>query len=277
MLCEFNLPSNPEITVRLREATVADAIDFSGLDPDFEEKLTTLFLERVQEKETWSDPREWTGEDRRFALFQYFLNTTSHRTTPLDFECSVCGKQHTVDIELASIDENYTPMQGQAFREFPWQGHNVIVKPLNGGDLENIEKHRYAWLQCVRAAAMPKVRPEDKHRLELEARSKYVAMIMYRCIAHVDMPHLDTDPAATAQSRRPKVSEYIKAMSASDFKEFFERIEQALGEMRHGLQCEFHEGQVLLLVPGVKCDNHPEADAVTLRWPFRFIAVIPTL
>ena len=44
MLCEFTLPSNPERKVRLREATVADAIDFSSIDPDFEEEVTSLFL-----------------------------------------------------------------------------------------------------------------------------------------------------------------------------------------------------------------------------------------
>ena len=69
MLCEFSLPSQPEKKIRLKEATVSDAIDFSGIDPDCEEQATTVFLERVQERDTYSDPRLWTGEDRRFALF----------------------------------------------------------------------------------------------------------------------------------------------------------------------------------------------------------------
>ena len=52
MLCEFSLPSQPEKKIRLKEATVSDAIDFSGIDPDCEEQATTVFLERVQERDT---------------------------------------------------------------------------------------------------------------------------------------------------------------------------------------------------------------------------------
>ena len=67
MLCEFSLPSQPEKKIRLKEATVSDAIDFSGIDPDCEEQATTVFLERVQERDTYSDPRlgrEKIGDSR---------------------------------------------------------------------------------------------------------------------------------------------------------------------------------------------------------------------
>ena len=60
-LPDFTLSSNPEITVRLREATVEDAIDFSELDPAFEEEATTVFLDRMQAPEKYTDPRCWTG------------------------------------------------------------------------------------------------------------------------------------------------------------------------------------------------------------------------
>ena len=93
MICKFNLPSNPEVIVCLHEATVSDAIDFSSIDPECEEEATSLFLERVQEKESFSNPREWTGEDRRYALFMYFVNTTTYKTIPLTYKCSICGKQ----------------------------------------------------------------------------------------------------------------------------------------------------------------------------------------
>ena len=56
-LPDFTLSSNPEITVRLREATVEDAIDFSELDPAFEEEATTVFLDRMQAPEKYTDPR----------------------------------------------------------------------------------------------------------------------------------------------------------------------------------------------------------------------------
>ncbi len=86
MLCEFSLPSNPKGNLRLREETVAEAIDFSSIDPDCEEEATSLFLEKVQEKETYTDPRQWTGEDRRYALFQYFVSTSTYRSIPLSYK-----------------------------------------------------------------------------------------------------------------------------------------------------------------------------------------------
>ena len=63
MIAEFQLPSNPKVTVKLREATVAEAIDFSAVDPRAEETATTLFLNTVQE-EPAVDAGLWTGEDR---------------------------------------------------------------------------------------------------------------------------------------------------------------------------------------------------------------------
>ena len=117
MLCEFSLPSQPEKKIRLKEATVSDAIDFSGIDPDCEEQATTVFLERVQERDTYSDPRLWTGEDRRFALFTYFVHTARDRSVPLKYTCGICDEEHTVDIELARIMDTYTPIQGKAFRD----------------------------------------------------------------------------------------------------------------------------------------------------------------
>lgn len=274
MLCEFTLPSNPAVMVRLHEATVQDAIDFSGIDPDFEEEAASLFLERVQEKETYSDPRDWTGEDRRFALFQYYVSTTTYKDIPLTYTCSACGEQHTTDIALADILAGYTPISGKAFREFVHEGHNVVVHPLTGRDLENLERFRFDLMRTEQAAEAAGLSAEDARHLAGEVRVKRTRMAMYRFIACVDLPFLDEK--GTPASRHGLVENYLKEMSASDFKEFVGKVEDGLVEMRHGLQTTYVDGRILLEIPNVACDNNP-SEVVTLRYPFRFGSVIPTI
>lgn len=213
MICEFTLPSNPEVIVRLREATVADAIDFSSIDPECEEEATSLFLERVQEKENFSNPRDWTGEDRRYALFMYFIHTTTYKTIPMTYTCSICGKQHTQDISLAEIMNDYTPIKDQAFREFPWRGHNVVVRPMIGSDLEDAEKYRYELLLAEREfeARREKLDASEVHRQQDMFRAKRVRMAMFRVLCCIDLPYLD--PKGTPRS--PQVAAPASASTAA--------------------------------------------------------------
>lgn len=277
MLCEFSLPSNPEITVRLREATVADAIDFSAVDPECEEAATTLFLERVQVGPGVSNPREWTGEDRRYALFTYFVNTTTYRAIPLTYTCSLCGKQHTQDIALSRILDEYTPIKDRALREFPWQGHNVCVRPLTGADLEDVEKYRYDLLLSEQALTERRgsISADEELRLQSAIMAKRVRMAMFRILSCIDMPYLDEH--GTPRSRRGEVENVIKAMPASQFRDLVGRVENAIADMRHGLRTSYMNGRFYLEIPDVRCDENPELPGVLLHYPFRFVSVIPTL
>lgn len=277
MICEFTLPSNPETVVRLREATVADAIDFSGIDPECEEAATSLFLDRVQERENYSNPREWTGEDRRYALFMYYIHTTTYKTIPLTYTCSVCGRQHTQDISLAGIANEYTPIKDQALREFPWQGHNVMVRPMIGSDLEDAEKYRYDLLLAERdfEARQGNLDASEYRRLQAVLRGKRVRMAMFRILCCIDMPYLDEK--GTPRSRRGEVENVLTAMPASEFKDFARRVEEAIVDMRHGLRTSYMNGRIYLEIPDVRCDEQPEQPGILLHYPFRFGSVIPTL
>lgn len=277
MLCEFTLPSNPEIKTRLREATVAEAIDFSSIDSECEEEAASLFLEKVQEKETYTDPRQWTGEDRRYALFTYFVNTATHRHIPLTYVCSICGKKHTQDIELARILADYTPMSGKPFRDFTYDGHNIVVRPLTGADLEGLEKYRYDLLIAEQRLeeSREKLPTQEVCRQEAAIRASRARMAMYRLICSLDMVWLD--PQGTPKSRRPLVEEYIKAMGVAEFSRMIEKVDNALVEMRHGLRSSYIDGRIVLEIPDVKCDEYPDQPGVLLRYPFRFGGIIPTI
>ena len=275
MLCEFSLPSQPEKKIRLKEATVSDAIDFSGIDPDCEEQATTVFLERVQERDAYSDPRLWTGEDRRFALFTYFVHTARDRSVPLKYTCGICDEEHTVDIELARIMDTYTPIQGKAFREFVHYGHNVIVHPMLGGDLELLETYRYDLRLTEEKLENDGLTASELRQLTEEVRMKRVRMGLFRVMCCIDLPFLDAN--ASPESRRPQVEEYIKQLPAGVFGEFFQNVQEKLREMRHGLKSALIDGRIYLQIPDVRCENVPDAPGVVLHYPFRPFSIIPTL
>lgn len=275
MLSKFNLPSNPEVEVFLHEATVEDAIDFSAVDPDCEEEATTLFLSRVQDKDNYSDPREWTGEDRRYALMMYHACTTKFSTLPISFICPTCGKRHIVDITLSQILDTYTPIKGKAYREFVHDGHNIVVYPLNGGDLEALEKYQYDLAMTEAELDRSDLTASQSKALTEDIRRKRVRMSMFRVLCSVDVPFLAEDTGRAA--RRPKVEEYIKQMTTSAFREFFEQVSESLADMRHGLRSVYKDGRILLEIPDIHCDEHPDAPGVTLQYPFRNGSFIPTL
>ncbi|MBQ7609110.1 MAG: hypothetical protein IJU76_14265 [Desulfovibrionaceae bacterium] len=275
MLIEFTLPSNPSQTIRLREATVADVLDFTAVDPRCEEQATSLFLERMQEKETYSDPRKWTGEDRRFALFQYFLNTTNEKSVPLSYSCSICGGKHTQEIAFKKIADAYTPISGDAFREVVHEGHNIVVKPLNGADLETVERLRFDLELTEDRLEEQNLSPTQLRALTEELRQQRTRIYMLMMICRIDMPYLD--PAGTPASRRDAVMDVVQKMPLREFHELEEKVSAAIIEMRHGLRTSYVDGQIALEIPDVKCLKNPEAPGILLRYPFRFSSIIPRL
>lgn len=255
---DFTLPSNSDITVRLREATVSDAIDFSDIDPGCEEESTTLFLERMQAREKYTDPRTWTGEDRRYALFMYLLNTTSDRGLAMTYSCSFCNREHTVDIAFSDIVSSYVSMDGKPFRDIVHEGHAILVHPLLGRDLEVLEKTRIS-IQYTE---------NNSHNV---ARKKRAQLVMMRVLSSIDMPSCAGN---SEMERRPHVEKFLLDMPASEFRMFMIKVSTAHEAMRHGLAMEYDsDGRLVLLVPNVKC---PEGGGVTtLRYPFRAGDYIP--
>ena len=269
-LPDFELPSDPSKVVRLREATVADAIDFSEVDPQCEEEATTLFFERLQAKEKYSDPKRWTTEDRRFALFMYHLHTTKFPDIPLTYVCDLCtaamGKpvHHTVAVKLADIAADYTPMTGKPVRDVVHEGHAVLVHPVYGADAELMEKVRMGIL-------------EEEAATEKRARKKRSQLGLLRFLASLDVPALAPD--VSEEERRPKVEEFILNMGAEEFKEFRNKVLEAVADLRHGLKSTFQDGRVLLETPPVRCEEgrDKEGPGIRLQFPFRPLDYIPHL
>lgn len=259
---EFTLPSNPKITVRMREATVSDAIDFSGVSDQAEEMATSLFLDRVQnDKGMWSDPKKWTGEDRRFGLYWYWLHTEKDHDVALTFTCGECGKEHTCLVDFKGIADSYKAIQGKPERDFEHEGKSVTVHPLNGEDLEKLEAFRIGFDLA-----------EKKYGYDSGQAKKERTRI--RLLEIVYSVRFADEPNENAQDYREKI---IEEMTISQFESFAEKVFGAKIEMEHGLECEVSEGKVVILTQPVKCPDAPLEVGTRLRVPFRSIEYIPRI
>ena len=256
MITPFSLPSNPNVQISLREATVADAIDFADVDEGHEEELTTMFLGRMQDSGTVRDPRKWTAEDRRFALYWYWLHTAKDHDVPLSYNCRHCGGKHVYLQNFRELSEHYTPINGPAEREGKWRGEKILVRPLTGWNLEALERMKIG----VDASAGA-------------ARNKGQAMMMFErltmCV--IFSGDKETDRAKRGEKKRKR----IMAMPLDEFSEFTNLVFGLLAEMKHGLEMEYDEGRFYLLMPAHKCPERGEQ--TRLRYPFRNIDYIPGL
>ncbi len=268
ILPEFELPSDPNKTVRLREATVSDAIDFSEVRRECEEEATTLFLERLQEKDKYTDPRLWTMEDRRFALFWYNLHITKNTDFPLEFECEACTTdpdkpvRHTVFVKYEDIMNEYTPIEGQPVRDVVHDGHAILVHPIIGKDAELLEKSRLNIM--------------IKEKTGGNASKERTQLMLLELLCRIDIVGLA--PEATPEERRPEVEKYLTGMKISEFQEFQPKLIEAVRSLHHGLRSIFVDGEIKMESPLVYCpEDKDKARGIRLHYPFRAFQYIPVL
>lgn len=238
MIPPFTLPSNQSIKITLQEATVSDCLDFSDLDPDHEEEVTTLFLNRMQDKASFVDCTTWTGEDRRFALLWYWLHTTDDVEVAITYDCGYCGSTHTYLQDYRKMIEEYASIKGLPERDFDFNGKRITAKPLDGAALEQIETLRMA----------------------VTGRRTFKALMNIERIAlATGIPRADVD-----------------GMTVKAFKELQELTEAALMDMSHGLESDEVDGQISLILPPHTCPNTKEA-TTRVRVLFRADDWIPAL
>lgn len=237
MIPSFTLPSQQGVTITLREATVSDLLDFADSDPAFEEKVTTLFLNRLQDKATFVDSKEWTVEDRRFALYWYWLHTTDDAEVAIKYECGHCGKTHTFLQDYRKIGDTYQSIKGLPERDIEIDGKRITVKPLNGGDAEIIEG--MTLLGDGR-------KERAKRRIERLGR-----------VANI--------PVAE-----------IAALTVKKFRILEASIEEALSDLQHGFEIYVDGTQTSFVLPPHICPNNKEVQT-RVRVLFRAYDFIPAL
>lgn len=274
----FTLPSDPTKEIHLHEASVADAMEFTEIDPTYEEEAVTLFLNKVQDQETFINSREWTGEDRRFALFTYYINTTNNESIVLTFTYN--GLEQAQEVPVSKILSTYTPLEGKAERDFAFNAKRIVVAPLKGADLERLEVKKaeadlmeaeYERLKTSGATM------DALNKLSREIRKKRAKYFLTRVCAHIDVPSLQED--GTKETRRGAVEKFVTELTTQDFTELFGLVGKALEEMRHGLLSDYQNGRFVLIIPGIMPDNADSEveDGLTLSYPFQYSQVIPSV
>lgn len=228
---------------------MADAIDFADVNEDHEEELTTMFLGRMQDGGTVRDPRKWTGEDRRFALYWYWLHTTNDHEIALSYECLHCGGTHIYIQNLKELADKYTPINGAAQREGKWKDEKITVRPLTGRDMEALEKMRLGMIATDGAA-----QKRERALMRFER--------LLRCVSFGEKD---------ADSKRKR----LLAMSLDAFTELSGLVYGLLAEMEHGLESEYGAGRSYLLMPPHTCPE--KGEQTRLRYLFRSIDYIPDL
>jgi hypothetical protein len=248
----FSLPSNPIKNIQLREATVADAIDFADTHEDHNEEVVTLFLNRIQHKETFYDAKLWTAEDRSLALYWYWMHTTKDTELPLTYNCSFCGKSHTWLMDMRVIGENYRPIQGKPERDIECGGKKMTVHCLTGADMEALE------LGVLALTAIA----EEHGTASAEYRKEAARLKLQRFLKL-----LRADEAMEKE---------ILSMTSSDFSALVDQVAISLESMKHGLpDLQYDNHECYFLTPPHKC---PEKEGETrLRVPFRMQDYIPRL
>lgn len=249
ILPPFSLPSNPIHKITLREATVADALDFCDADPRMEEAVTTLFLNRVQQKEGFLDARKWTMDDRRLGLYWYWMHTTENTVVDLSFTCAHCNEQHTLSYDMRRLADGYQRMKGKPEREITFENERILVRPLNGEDAEALEALRLESDET----------PKGKANLRLSALARTITFFSMK-------PDED----------RVKYNiERIRKLSMTQMRKLAGQIDDKIAEMAHGLETAIVDGVIYVLVEA-PCETKKE-EKTLLRVPFRDFDPIPIL
>lgn len=258
MIPPMHLPSRPETEIRMREATVAEMIDFADVDPDHEEELSTIFLRTVQTGDSPADPRAWTGEDRRLALWWNWIHTAKNddTTIPMSYPCK-CGERHTFLFDARELANEYRRLNGAAEREFEHGGRAVVVRPLVGLDLEALELMRIA--------------ADEAERTEGARSAGY-----RRALAEFEIEELlrSFSFRGADENAREAKREWVLAMGASEFAAFAREVRDRIDDMAHGLPMESDRGRLYLRIPPHQCPRREEV-RTPLRLRFRNIDYIP--
>lgn len=249
----FNLPSNPAVEVRMREATVADCIALADVNPAREEAAATMFLDAVGGE--GADSRKWTADDRRFALLWYFVHTETDHSYQVQYDCGHCGEAHSFTFDLKTLLDSYRPINGKPERALTVGGQDLVVVPLDGAAMEALELERIG----VEAA-------EAEHGADsVEARKARLQMRMNELLCRVRFAGVE-DPES-----------YLVGMSVKRLEALVDAVRNQGPALAHGLETEYEDGRVYFISPLHRCPNGKGKEETRCRVRFRGGEFIPQL
>jgi hypothetical protein len=251
----FSLPSKPIKKIAMREATVADALDFCDVDPEMDETITTLFLNRVQTPgNDFVDSKTWTADDRRLGMYWYWLHTTSDASAQFRYDCGHCGKNHAISYDMRKLADGYKSMAGKPERDITLNGENIVIRPLTGADMEALE--------LMRRAIIPGMDAKERNSIQARIRISALTRSLIFSSVGVDDNRLEAN------------EKIIMGLGMSDMETLSGMASKMMMEMEHGLESviDTTDGRISLILH-VECDT--TRSETLLRVPFRDFVYIP--
>lgn len=246
--------------IQFREPTVRDCCQFSGLNPNLEEKATTDYLDHMQEDKGKADMSiNWTVYDRRTALYWIYLLSRDDTTILQKYDCAHCGKEHQVPLELADLGQ-YMEEASRSMKEpFELNAKKGNIVPLRGYAMEHLERLKnYRDSQGIDSD---------------EYKNADYECFLYRVAYSVVFD--DEDETQTQEQRADKRVEDFLSLSSKVFKPFVVKVRVVADEMRHGLSCEIRDGEVVLNTTPHECPNK-EGALTRLMLPFHAYEYFPS-
>lgn len=237
---DFPLPSNPQTVIRFRVPTVADAMEYAEVNPDFEERTTTKYLNSMQVGPA-QDSALWTAQDRRTALWWIFISAHPDPNITYSYQCSHCGETHHQDLDLIELDKTATSLSRPPYIDIPWTAGGQLyqwkIVPLDGRAMELLEQRRTTCLQNLDVSSK-------------EYRAEVVRLRLMEDALRLRLPDDPDDYVAAAERR---ISILMGMDSANEYPGLAAHIRQADDVLRHGLKIVFENGEPLIFGPDHPC------------------------
>lgn len=260
---DFPLPSDIKKVISFRVPTVRDCMMLADLNPEQDEAATTIFLNNQQDKDKQNgvihDSLEWTGEDRRTALWWIYIAT--HDDTKLSYKFVIDDEDRYIDIDLKNLGDTATtlsiaPQVPITFKAGS-EEHTAVVKPLNGYALEQIE------------ATVLQRDQFDVSSTQYRKLSNKIAMqeIIYSL-------SVDSEPEDKEKSEEYRYQLVMNMPLEENFRSLVAEIVAAKRQLQHGLLTSYLDGAYMLVA---NVDAGGESGEQPLMFPFQNHVFIPTL
>jgi len=270
-LISFDLPSNTKKTVKFREPTVDDCMAFCDLNIELEERSTTEYLNALQ-GDNYDDSINWTGDDRRMALWWIFINTHQDLDLTYNYHCQHCDEEHYFNVNMVQLDNTVKTLDRKPVEVVKTLINDelvpITVSPLNGRALQYIEQVHIEALQF------------DKES------SDYAKAVAYMRMLEVVLSFkLANEPLDWEEAIDYRLAIVKGLRQEKEFKPLVAKIKIALQDLEHGLLSDIQEGIINLISPPHYCPNWVEknekgeatgnAPSTTLLMRFHSFAFIP--
>lgn len=268
----FPLPSNLRVVVHFRIPNVNDGLLFAELNPNQEEALTTQYLNHLQDKDKNKDGKvldsgEWTGEDRRTALWWIYIASRDSTVTTFSYECSACNDTHYLEINLSDLGDTSCALSVKPSRDITFYANSIeykaTVSPITGFAAEHIET-----LRNIRDMY-------DENSLDYRKASN--EMVINELLHSLSVAGQPDDHEEALTWKRELVS---KMALDTEYRALCAQVEQELRALRHGLLTQYNNGRYSLITEHDNCEKavaKGENSRKLLLLPFRNLDFISTI